>query len=63
MEPQDVTIGNQRQINVTLRDSAIGLDEVVVTALGIRREARTLGYATANYLVCYFKYVLTETVR
>ena len=48
MESQDVAIGSQRQINVSLRESSIGLDEVVVTALGIRREAKTLGYATVS---------------
>ncbi|MDR2888060.1 MAG: SusC/RagA family TonB-linked outer membrane protein, partial [Bacteroidales bacterium] len=47
MQPQEVTIGSQRQIDVTLSDAAVGLDEIVVTALGIKREARTLGYATA----------------
>ncbi|WP_241237969.1 SusC/RagA family TonB-linked outer membrane protein [Pseudoflavitalea rhizosphaerae] len=32
-------------INVTLQTAAAGLDEVVVTALGIRRQKKSLGYA------------------
>ena len=48
MQPQEVMIGSSKEINITLDESAIGLDEVVVTALGIKREAKTLGYATAT---------------
>jgi len=47
MEPQEVPLGSSRNIEIVLGESAIGLDEVVVTALGIKREAKTLGYATA----------------
>ncbi|MGN6419436.1 MAG: SusC/RagA family TonB-linked outer membrane protein [Pseudobacter sp.] len=32
-------------VNVTLQNAAAGLDEVVVTALGIRRQKKSLGYA------------------
>lgn len=42
---QQVTVGNQTQINVTLEQDASELGEVVVTALGIERERRSLGYA------------------
>ena len=45
---QEVTVGNQSQINVTLREADQNLAEVVVTALGIKKEAKTLGYATAT---------------
>ena len=44
-EPQEVTVGSQSRIIVTLMESAIGLDEVVVTALGITREAKALSYS------------------
>ena len=44
---QEVPINNRRTVNVTLMEETKTLDEVVVTALGIRREAKTLGYATA----------------
>lgn len=47
MAMQEVQLGNQNVVNVTLAEESIGLDEVVVTALGIKREAKTLGYATA----------------
>ena len=47
MQPQEVPIGSSRNLEITLGETAIGLDEVVVTALGIKREAKTLGYATA----------------
>lgn len=33
-------------LNIVLKDSANGLQEVVVTALGIKREEKALGYAT-----------------
>ena len=48
MEPQDVVIGSQTRINVTLNDAAIGLEEVVVTALGISRERKTLTYSVTE---------------
>ena len=46
-KPQElrVTGGN---MNVTLSDSATALDEVVVTALGIKREQKALGYAVTE---------------
>ncbi len=45
---QEVTVGNQTQINLTMQEANQNLNEVVVTALGIKKEAKTLGYATAN---------------
>ncbi|MFC4873652.1 SusC/RagA family TonB-linked outer membrane protein [Negadavirga shengliensis] len=47
-QSQTVSLNNRTQINVVLSSSDIGLDEVVVTALGIRREAKTLGFATTT---------------
>ncbi len=47
-EGQQVTVGNQSQITVTLKEASQALTEVVVTALGIKKEAKTLGYATAT---------------
>ena len=41
------TIGNQTQLTVTLQEAEQSLGEVVVTALGIKKEAKRLGYATA----------------
>nr|ARK12655.1 SusC/RagA family TonB-linked outer membrane protein [Fibrella sp. ES10-3-2-2] len=42
-----ISVGNQTQLNVTLQEADQNLSEVVVTALGIKKEAKTLGYATA----------------
>ncbi|MDB5239973.1 MAG: SusC/RagA family TonB-linked outer membrane protein [Spirosoma sp.] len=45
---REVNVGNQTQMNVTLGEGDQTLSEVIVTALGIKREAKTLGYATAT---------------
>lgn len=47
-EPQEVQIAGRSVINVTLEESAALMDEVVVTALGIEREKRSLGYSVAE---------------
>jgi iron complex outermembrane receptor protein len=38
-------VNNRSTVDVTLTVDAIGLDEVVVTALGIKRETKKIGYA------------------
>ena len=45
MKSQEVAIGNRTVINAVLESDLVGLDEVVVTALGISRERKALGYA------------------
>ncbi|WP_461098611.1 SusC/RagA family TonB-linked outer membrane protein [Spirosoma luteolum] len=45
---QDVLVGNGTVVNVSLKQEANALNEVVVTALGIKREKRQLGYAVAE---------------
>jgi TonB-linked SusC/RagA family outer membrane protein len=45
METMDVPIQGRSVINVAMKSSAIGLDEVVVTSLGISREKKALGYS------------------
>ncbi|GAB2776069.1 SusC/RagA family TonB-linked outer membrane protein [Rhabdobacter roseus] len=42
---QEIAVGNQTEINVTLANDINQLQEVVVTALGIRREEKSIGYA------------------
>ncbi|MFS4468471.1 SusC/RagA family TonB-linked outer membrane protein [Maribacter sp. 2210JD10-5] len=42
------TVGASNSINVTMEEDAEALEEVVVTALGIEREARTIGYAVST---------------
>ena len=45
MTTQEVSIGDQASVNVSLRNAAeANLQEVVVTALGIKRDKKTLGY-------------------
>jgi TonB-dependent SusC/RagA subfamily outer membrane receptor len=46
MATKDVTIGTQTVINVILETEAVDIEGVVVTALGISREKKSLGYAT-----------------
>ena len=48
METQDIAVGDQTSINVMLIASSFGLDDVVVTALGISREKKALGYAVGE---------------
>jgi len=48
METVKVVVGNSRMVNITLNDAENALDEVVITALGIKREARSVGYAVAE---------------
>ncbi|NJN26568.1 MAG: SusC/RagA family TonB-linked outer membrane protein [Cyclobacteriaceae bacterium] len=43
---QEVVVGNQSVIDITMQANAESLSEVVVTALGIGRELKSLGYAT-----------------
>jgi TonB-linked SusC/RagA family outer membrane protein len=43
---QEVAVDNRTTIDVTLIPDVLSLTEVVVTALGISREERSLGYAT-----------------
>ncbi|HPE76817.1 MAG TPA: SusC/RagA family TonB-linked outer membrane protein [Draconibacterium sp.] len=45
MKNVEEQVSNRSIINVTMQVDAIGIDEVVVTALGIKREAKALGYA------------------
>ena len=42
------TVGSSSTINVTLTEDAAALEEVVVTAQGIKREKKALGYAVAT---------------
>ena len=44
--PVEMMIGNQRQLNIIMEEDRIQLDEIVVTALGIKREEKSLGYVT-----------------
>ncbi|WP_372755115.1 TonB-dependent receptor plug domain-containing protein, partial [Labilibaculum sp.] len=45
MITQEITVGNKTVINAVMETESIGMDEVVVTALGITKEKKSLGYA------------------
>ncbi len=45
MATKEITIGSQTVINVVLETVAVDIEGVVVTALGISREKKSLGYA------------------
>jgi TonB-linked SusC/RagA family outer membrane protein len=45
---QQVKINGNRRINVSLKNETKALNDVVVTALGISRQKRSLGYAVAD---------------
>ena len=42
---QEVVVGDDKQLTITALTSSKNLDEVVVTALGIKKETKRLGYA------------------
>jgi len=48
MNSQEVKVGNQSTINVTLGADTKQLSEVVVTAIGIQREKKALAYAVSS---------------
>ncbi|MEO6348642.1 MAG: SusC/RagA family TonB-linked outer membrane protein [Aquaticitalea sp.] len=45
---QTLTIGNRTVIDVVMEESSTDLNEVVVTALGLERETKELGYAVQS---------------
>ncbi|GAA4452081.1 SusC/RagA family TonB-linked outer membrane protein [Nibrella saemangeumensis] len=47
-QSQNITVGNSDVVNVILRQEASTLNEVVVTALGVKKEKRQLGYAVTE---------------
>lgn len=45
---KEVPVNNQTTLNVTLESSSTALSEVVVTALGVKREAKSLTYGSQS---------------
>ncbi|MGB1211466.1 MAG: carboxypeptidase-like regulatory domain-containing protein, partial [Lacinutrix venerupis] len=45
---QTITVGNKTIINIELTEDTSTLDEVVITALGLERERKELGYAVQS---------------
>ena len=48
MQTQEVVIGNSSVIDVPLQVAAEALQEVVVTAMGIRRYEKSIGYSVSQ---------------
>lgn len=48
MKTQEVEIAGRSVVNCVMESESVGLNEVVVTAFGIKRQARELGVATAQ---------------
>jgi TonB-linked SusC/RagA family outer membrane protein len=48
MKKVEEAVNGRDAINVTLQSDEIGLEEVVVTALGIKREEKSLGYSVSS---------------
>lgn len=47
-KPLQQTVGSSSTVNIALSNNEEALDEVVVTAMGIKREKRALGYAVQD---------------
>ena len=62
MITQSITIGDVNTVDVVLLESQEALDEVVVTALGIKREKKALGYAVTELKGDEFNDVKTNNV-
>lgn len=48
MRTENIEINGRNVINVTMQEDVVGLDEVVVTAMGIRKDVKALGYAVED---------------
>ncbi len=48
MSPVEVAIGNNSSVNATLKNEDKSLTEVVVTAFGIKKDKKTLGYGVSQ---------------
>ncbi|MDR2362047.1 MAG: SusC/RagA family TonB-linked outer membrane protein [Prevotellaceae bacterium] len=60
--PQEIPVGDQTALYIILEEAVQQLEEVVVTALGIKRERRTLGYAVQEVKTVDFTETKTESV-
>ncbi len=48
MKPQTVPVAGKTHLDIVLEEESVNVEEVVVTALGIKRETKALGYAVAS---------------
>lgn len=49
MKDKELTVTNSSTYNVALETESIGVGEVVVTAMGIKRDKKALGYSVAEF--------------
>jgi len=47
-ESQEVKVGNANNVSISLKQAANNMNEVVVTALGIKKERKALGYSVSD---------------
>lgn len=62
IKTKTVTVGSSPTINVVLQEDAQNLNEVVVTALGIKRQKKELGYAVQDVKGDQLNKVITTNV-
>jgi len=48
MSPKEIVTENSTSINVVMSATEVGIDEVVITAMGISREKKSLGYSVQD---------------
>jgi TonB-linked SusC/RagA family outer membrane protein len=48
MQQQDITLGDQSVLNVFMVPEVMNLNEVVITALGMKREKKSIGYSVSE---------------
>ncbi len=48
MKTREIPVGDKTSFNVRMEEETIGVDEVVVTALGMEREKKALGYSVGE---------------
>jgi len=61
-EAQETPVDNRSTVNVALLEDAEALDEVIVTALGIKREQKSLGYSVETVQGEEFTRVVNENI-
>lgn len=59
---QEISVDSREEINVTMKENVRSFDEVVVTALGIKREKKALGYAMQEIKTDNFAEIRSENV-
>ena len=47
-EPQEISASGKTNIEIALKTSNLQLSEVVITALGIKKQAKSVGYSTTQ---------------